>query len=51
MLSLLGQQIIPSPPNRLYSDCFGILLGILLTLSLPAVMVDAAYAALYVKDT
>ena len=31
-------------------NAFGILLGILLTLSLPAVMVDAVYAAIYVKE-
>ena len=41
--------IIPSLLTGYIQNAFGILLGILFTLTLPAVMVDAVYAAIYVK--
>lgn len=45
-----GATIIPSLLTGYIQIAFGVLLGILLTLSLPAVMVDAVYAAIYVKE-
>ena len=49
-IAFAGATIIPSLLTGYIQIAFGILLGILLTLSLPAVMVDAVYAALYVKE-
>ena len=44
-----GATIIPSLLTGYIQIAFGVLLGILLTLTLPAVMVDAVYAAIYIK--
>lgn len=48
-IAFTGATIIPSLLTGYIQNAFGILLGILLTLTLPAVMVDAVYAAIYVK--
>ena len=48
-VALAGATIIPSLLTGYIQIAFGVLLGILLTLTLPAVMVDAVYAAIYVK--
>ena len=48
-IAFAGATIIPSLLTGYIQIAFGILLGILLTLTLPAVMVDAVYAAIYVK--
>ena len=49
-IAFAGATIIPSLLTGYIQIDFGVLLGILLTLSLPAVMVDAVYAAIYVKE-
>ena len=49
-VAFAGATIIPSLLTGYIQIAFGVLLGILLTLSLPAVMVDAVYAAIYVKE-
>ena len=49
-VAFAGATIIPSLLTDYIQNVFGILLGILLTLTLPAVMVDAVYAAIYVKE-
>ncbi|RSJ63883.1 hypothetical protein [Streptococcus gordonii] len=48
-VAFAGATTIPSLLTGYIQNAFGILLGILLTLTLPAVMVDAVYAAIYVK--
>lgn len=48
-IAFAGATIIPSLLTGYIQNVFGILLGILLTLTLPAVMVDAVYAARYVR--
>ena len=48
-IAFAGATIIPSLLTGHIQIAFGVLLGILLTLTLPAVMVDAVYAAIYVK--
>ena len=48
-VAFAGATIIPSLLTGYIQIAFGILLGILLTLTLPAVMVDAVYAAIYIK--
>ena len=48
-IAFAGATIIPSLLTGYIQIAFGVLLGILLTLTLPAVMVDAVYAAIYVK--
>ena len=48
-IAFAGATIIPSLLTSYIQIAFGVLLGILLTLTLPAVMVDAVYAAIYVK--
>ena len=48
-VAFAGATIIPALLTGYIQIAFGILLGILLTLTLPAVMVDAIYAAIYVK--
>ena len=48
-IAFAGATIIPSLLTGYIQNAFGILLGILLTLTLPAVMVDAVYAARYVR--
>ena len=48
-VAFAGATIIPSLLTGYIQIAFGVLLGILLTLTLPAVMVDAVYAAIYVK--
>ena len=48
-IAFAGATIIPSLLTGYIQIAFGVLLGILLTLTLPAVMVDAIYAAFYVK--
>ena len=48
-IAFAGATIIPSLLTGYIQNAFGILLGILLTLTLPAVMVDAVYAAIYIK--
>ena len=48
-IAFTGATIIPSLLTGYIQNAFGILLGILFTLTLPAVMVDAVYAAIYVK--
>ena len=48
-IAFAGATIIPSLLTGYIQNVFGILLGILLTLTLPAVMVDAVYAAIYVR--
>ena len=48
-VAFAGATIIPSLLTGYIQIAFGVLLGILLTLTLPAVMVDAVYAAIYIK--
>lgn len=48
-IAFAGATIIPSLLTGYIQIAFGVLLGILLTLTLPADMVDAVYAAIYVK--
>lgn len=48
-IAFAGATIIPSLLTGYIQITFGVLLGILLTLTLPAVMVDAVYAARYVR--
>lgn len=48
-IAFAGATIIPSLLTGYIQIAFGVLLGILLTLTLPAVTVDAVYAAIYVK--
>ena len=48
-IDFAGATIIPSLLTGYIQIAFGVLLGILFTLTLPAVMVDAVYAAIYVK--
>ena len=48
-VAFAGATIIPSLLTGYIQIAFGVLLGILLTLTLPAVMVDAIYAAIYIK--
>lgn len=48
-IAFAGATIIPSLLIGYIQIAFGVLLGILLTLTLPAVMVDAVYAARYVR--
>ena len=48
-IAFAGATIIPSLLTGYIQIAFGVLLGILLALTLPAVMVDAVYAAIYVK--
>ena len=48
-IAFAGATIIPALLTGYIQIAFGVLLGILLTLTLPAVMVDAVYAAIYVK--
>ena len=49
-IAFAGATIIPALLTGYIQIAFGVLLGILLTLTLPAVMVDAFYAAIYVKE-
>lgn len=48
-IAFAGATIIPSLLTGYIQIAFGVLLGILLTLTLPAVMVDAVQAARYVR--
>lgn len=48
-IAFAGATIIPALLTGYIQIAFGVLLGILLTLTLPAVMVDAVYAGIYVK--
>ena len=48
-VAFAGATIIPSLLTGYIQIAFGILVGILLTLTLPAVMVDAVYAAIYIR--
>ena len=48
-IAFAGATIIPSLLTGYIQIAFGVLLGILLTLTLPAVMVDAVHAARYVR--
>ena len=48
-IAFAGATIIPALLTGYIQIGFGVLLGILLTLTLPAVMVDAIYAAIYIK--
>ena len=48
-IAFAGATIIPALLTGYIQIGFGVLLGILLTLPLPAVMVDAIYAAIYIK--
>ena len=48
-IAFAGATIIPSLLTGYIQIAFGVLLGILLTLTLPAVMVDAVYAAIYIR--
>ena len=48
-IAFAGATIIPSLLTGYIQIAFGVLLGILFTLTLPTVMVDAVYAAIYVK--
>lgn len=48
-IAFAGATIIPSLLTGYIQNAFGVLLGILLTLTLPAVMVDAVYAAIYIR--
>ena len=48
-IAFAGATIIPSLLTCYIQIAFGVLLGILLTLTLPAVMVDAVYAAIYIR--
>ena len=49
-VAFAGATIIPSLLTGYIQNAFGVLLGILLTLTLPAVMVDAFYAAIYIRN-
>ena len=48
-VAFAGATIIPALLTGYIQIAFGVLLGILFTLTLPAVIVDAVYAAIYVK--
>lgn len=48
-IAFAGATIIPSLLMGYIQNVFGVLLGILLTLTLTAVMVDSVYAAIYIK--
>ena len=48
-VAFAGATIIPSLLTGYIQIAFGVLVGILLTLTLPAVMVDAFYAAIYIR--
>lgn len=48
-IAFAGATIIPALLTGYIQIAFGVLLGILFTLTLPAVMVDAVYAARYVR--
>ena len=48
-IAFAGATIIPSLLTGYIQIAFGVLLGFLLTLTLPAVMVDAVYAAIYIR--
>ena len=48
-VAFAGATIIPSLLTGYIQIAFGVLLGILLTSTLPAVMVDAVYAAIYIR--
>jgi len=48
-IAFAGATIIPTLLTGYIQIAFGVLLGILFTLTLPAVMVDAVYAAIYIK--
>ena len=48
-IAFAGATIIPALLTGYIQIAFGVLLGILLTLTLPAVMVDAVYAAIYIR--
>ena len=48
-IAFAGATIIPALLTGYIQIAFGVLLGILFTLSLPAVIVDAIYAAIYIK--
>ena len=48
-IAFAGATIIPSLLTGYIQIAFGVLVGILLTLTLPAVMVDAVYAAIYIS--
>ena len=48
-VAFAGATIIPSLLTGYIQIAFGVLVGILLTLTLPAVMVDAVYAAIYIS--
>lgn len=48
-VAFAGATIIPSLLTGYIQNAFGFLLGILLTFTLTAVMVDAVYAAIYIK--
>jgi hypothetical protein len=48
-IAFAGATIIPALLTGYIQIAFGVLLGILFTLTLPAVMVDAVYAAIYIK--
>lgn len=48
-VAFAGATIIPTLLTGHIQIAFGVLLGILFTLTLPAVIVDAVYAAIYVK--
>ena len=49
-IAFAGATIIPPLLTGYIQIAFGVLLGILLTLTLPAVMVDAVYAAIYIRN-
>ena len=48
-IAFAGATIIPALLTGYIQIAFGVLLGILFTLTLPAVIVDAVYAAIYIK--
>ena len=48
-VAFAGAIIIPPLLTGYIQNAFGVFLGILFTLTLPAVIVDAVYAAIYVK--
>ena len=48
-IAFAGATIIPALLTGYIQIAFGVLLGILFTLTLPAVIVDAIYAAIYIK--
>ena len=48
-IAFAGATIIPALLTGYIQIVFGVLLGILLTLTLPAVIVDAVYAAIYIR--